>query len=394
MKIKDKLYTYPQADLDLLISDIIFENYHLVWICRPVLQNKLIRKSKLQNIDYTMPLFKLAKILKTDVNILGENIVTILQNKNVDYKYLFDINDGYLNIQLSDISLQGLYKNAAQWYEGTCTENNSDKKYVVYIPDSYMFRNSNSNSLYISFITIISNLHTILDSDFSVSQLTDDISDQDEHNESLILDNKLAAIATKHTNVFVGEDNQQTNNCLEQVLEKDTPESIFKDKNTGALFYSDKYVDIPLRSVSGRVYYFAYLLNDLNSIISHSKSEDYVYTILIPQKYHYALSNLLNILHGPSLIQMNIKLFDPLVSKANIVDIEKNNKDLGTHFRWAGELLNTSVLAGNLARDRKDLVFLASLPNEFNILINKYNLPSLFDYINHMYDILDKSELS
>ncbi len=456
-KHKSKLSIYPQVLIGSVLSSTLQKLYGVQFDLRMVRQNRKKKVGTLDFIDYAIPCFELARELNISPEVIAKRLAESVSSSKDESdvgQYIRDSYieavDGYLNFQLSDNYLAKLISQAAQWFSlpqlitasvrpqamlvigPTISETVqpydtmyqalfcADAMYKLLgkeVPKYCLLRDYSEDTL-----DILTGLLEAIDNSklpgvypnsrtFEFTRQTKSFMTKsgenpenekvtklygEKRNDWLKLHKKSLSFLDQPENRVLFESSlaYQVNGFIDE-LSDNRLKGIIHDAETGAVYYITPGNEaLALRSAGGLLYSFAYLLFALEAILGviEEKRNGEV-LIIVPQKLHPIIYQYFAMLKEYKSLSSTIICFDPAVSQADIVEINRSIPRLMEHFTNLSTVLK-DVMASDLDhyKARQNVLSLIDLPSELSSYIAGGNLAALFDALNH--SALAANELS
>lgn len=431
----------PQLTLGRLVAHAVEDLYGLKWHPRVVrLRNKRIASS-LQFIDYVIPCFELGQKLQTSPQKITKEIAAYLEDNRaktvgleIHDSFQAEAVNGYLNFRLADEYLTKAVEAAAQWFESPIPVGKQVRsKFLVIGPPL-----ANGEEFYTvdTVNSYIHNLYNLLGNGPTTTFLMNDYSEEAATYLATYLENSLKSTSrleakktpihrqvkralaknsadptTKNILKILGEIRTEwlasrkellsdlkikdysvilesdiankVHEYLDRQLTYSDQNNIVFDTGTSAVYYDDPTLPVALRSIDGLLYKPAYVMFALKHLLAEThQNGQKVLVIIAPQKMHQLIYDHTSFLTGNNGFGTEIVCFDPLVSRADILEIQESILSFRDHFQQIAQTLVTSKIVLNQEHKRKELLSLVDTPIELTDFVARQQLPAIFDLVN------------
>ncbi|CAN5179233.1 hypothetical protein BH09PAT3_BH09PAT3_2430 [soil metagenome] len=430
----------PQPAIGIEIATATQELYGMRWSPRVVRQTRQINAGSLQYVDYAVPCFELGKLLKQDVQIVAQEIVAGLKERqifvdetNIIYGAQIEAVGGYINFCISDRSIKRAIKTAVHWYKEPylgMRQRPMDEFLIL----GTSIGGNNTNEINSHAYKFIDEVYSLIGKKHEATQLMSDYSESTiqcmtselikrayEEKELTVFDkmkiqkdvrnfftkgtpnekvseqwalcrSNARLIDARHAPGLIWESdlvNDVHTQFNELSVKTAAKKGIVKDASSQALYYEGANDTVPLRSTGGLLYSPAYLLLTLQTVVQRIKnSQSKTLVVLAPQKLHYLVHTYVRLSVKSKTMPERVICFDPKTSMADITALTRNFGSLETHFKTLAATLLNGQENMHVSRQRQAILSLVDLPVELSFAVGSVQLPLMFDMLHQTSEAL------
>lgn len=434
----------PQNAIKMAVGTVIKSLYGQIWSPRAVRQLRTIKAGTLDYVDYAVPCFEIAQVLQKSPQMVALEIVqelnkpNILSNDNILSDAKFEVINGYINICLSEVSIQWAVRAARNWYRHPGMHLKPRPKDIFLIIGPRLEYDLESGITDIS-LSYIDQLYGLLHKRHQASYLVSDFSelmvdyltgaataDQDgklsgieysrvnkavraylSHKDSKSYVHKVFTKSLSqwkrkrikslknltfctHDIIYESELNASVSDFLDMPAAYLLLRNIVQDEGSKAVYYEDGSTILPLRSASGLVHSTAYMLYQLEIMsLRMQKSPSNTLIVFAPNKLHLLIHSYTRLTLKQTNAVERLICFDPTVSQADIRKISTSITSFESHFDTIVMKLNAvSPCWYSTQSKRHALLALIDMPTELSGAIQKAQFPLVFDATAHSLEML------
>lgn len=429
----------PQPAISQELAKVIHLLYGLQWIPRVVRQTRELKVGALPFIDYAVPCFELAKLLKTDVQTVAEQIATACKSSLMQYDSMHPLHGagleavgGYVNVYISNASLTRSIRLAERWYTRPYLATRQRPMDEILMLGNKSWDNYDGN-ITVSAYNLVDDVYDLLGKRHNATELVSDFSEHAMEELTALIAGEYARqngpstlnmmraerevreyfsnpAAAHHIHqkweqareqwlpqhqrqvdvLFESDHHVQAHEYFDTLTSKTAAKKgIIYDNATKALYYSDTIDTVPLRSTRGVVYSSAYLLVVLRDIVQKIKtSQSKTLVVIAPQRLHYLIHTYVRLSVRSPHVPERVICFDPKTARADIVALQTDIVSLEDHFDQMGDAVRTGADNLSISRRRQALLLLIDFPVDLTYAVSKVQMPLLFDLLHQSVDAL------
>lgn len=434
----------PQNAIKMAVGDVIETLYCQAWLPRAVRQFRTVKAGTLEYIDYAVPCFELATILKKSPQSVAIEVVRKLSEQdhlpvtNILSDAKFEAVNGYVNICLSEISIQWAVRAARNWFKHPSMHLKVRPMDTLLIVGPKLDYNIDFG-LTDKSLSFIDQLYGLLHKRHQTTYLVSDFSEQMVDYLTAVAsagdDNKLSGIEYSRVNkavraylshkdtksyvhkVFSKSLNQwrrkritslkqmplcsyttiyesdlvdQVNEFLSKPAKELHKKNIILDSSSKAVYYEDGSIILPLRSASGLLHSTAFMLYQLETMTRRmSRSPSKTLIVFAPHKLHLLIHSYTRLTLKQEGAMERLICFDPTVSQADLQKLSISMNSFSSHFGVIVRKLSAvSPYWYSNQHKRQALLTLVDMPTELSGAISKAQLPLVFDTTAHSLETL------
>ncbi len=414
------------------VSSAVRKLYQVDWEPRVVRQElREIKGGSLSFIDYAIPCFDLAQLLNKNVIDITTEISALLDKKLSDTsetEYFQHIKcekiSGYLNFEVKTSFLNEVVLYSSDWYRKPRKIAPSTKVYIGVLGYDINQKDQIENAM--TALTLLKDaadlIHQQIEVSIELPNATSSVLDEivasghtatepDSNNYHEIVKSKrelkkLVSFPNK-ANSFEADNKEiidklmrplqtpgfsdqtgghisqlsvahSAESLLNRIITSDSPLNRYfvKDESSSALYLSNDDIDVPVRSSEGFLYPAAYMVEFIIRLAKGISDESIV--LFAPHQNHA----LMHVIIQSILPEINYVLYDPMVSRSDIVEIIQHNLKLSDVFAKMSNDLSLHISELGTQFKRHEIFFMADFPMDISLAIAQTQIPLFFDILN------------
>jgi hypothetical protein len=425
--------SFPQFRIRTVVIEIINHSYRVNWSPHIVRSQHSISQSKLRYIDYVIPCFDLAKLTHKNVQDVVRHIAEEIRENKLLLDYEVEALAGYVNIQLPIYALQEGRRAAERWLETPSLlidkKNSPSEDYFLLMGPT--IANDEEFGLADKSCAYVNQLYDLLNKKHSASYIVSDSSEDalphllnfgaETASENQIIsqhfklrrqiesylrqpdlseDNEVRALfAVIHAEwlpqreellkrlgvvnyeiIFESDIAGRVHGYLDRLSDLHNS-TVIRDAMSAAVYYTKNENIFALRSTSGLLYRFAYIIYSLTEISKLASQKQKIF-VFANAHHHVPLKEFVGS-YLDLYKESEIIYFDPSVSQRNIKGLGSDIESVKRHFNLLSSILKgLPVKVFDSAEQRKLVLELIDLPLAINYIVQNGQLPNLFDALD------------
>jgi hypothetical protein len=433
----------PKLILARVIKREIKQRYQVDYVPHVVRQRRVVGSGTLDILDYAVPCFELAAKLQTSANVLAKELASALQTGQqkpnaalIDYQ--IEAISGYVNFKLPADSFREATLAARIRFKKPYNLPSFDKgtdNYVIldipgdtrdpdvtdmaifYLHQAYAFAGKKQAVTYLlsdASEQMIPELHRALQTKPRESehlhferQARAALQEPVPYNQPLTeavrrlqRDHKITWLVRRdqmpvrfhprsHKYITQSALIHAAGRYIDQIAKSGYRKSIIKDASSGAVYLSDGNDSIPLRSAAGFLFSYAYTAYMLAYELNKAKANGGRVIVCAPHTLHRLLYKLAGLAASSRPGKHALVCFDPMVSRADILELQAANKSLYDHFSQIGRAVGSFKPQWLENKpSRYAVLSLIDAPIELMSQIATAQLPAVFDTLSQSVEML------